>query len=301
MSNVNFDLDALRSFVMGIELGSFAKAADRVCRSASAVSAQMRKLEAQAGAPLLKKSGRGMALTHSGEILLSYARRMLSLNDEAALAVGSQVIEGAVRLGLQEDFSEHLLPSVLGEFARSHPNVRIEVKVDRNAELLAGIRNDQLDLALAWHAGENTPHMTVLGTYSVNWIGAVENAITATRFAEGLPLVMFESSCHLRRIATEALDAADIAWRVVYTCPSLGGIWAAVTAGLGVTVRTPFGLPPALTTLPPSAVGLPDLPAIDLALHRSRKLLSPASSRLHELIQDRVARHAAHGPHGTGR
>jgi len=46
---ITFDAEALRSFVTGIELGSFVLAADRLGRSTSAVSAQLKKLEQQAG------------------------------------------------------------------------------------------------------------------------------------------------------------------------------------------------------------------------------------------------------------
>src|SRR5690348_11196492 len=84
MQRIVFDLDVLRSFVTGIELGSFAKAADRLGRSTSAISAQLKKLEEQVGVPILHKVGRGMAPTTVGELLLGYARRLLELNDEAA-------------------------------------------------------------------------------------------------------------------------------------------------------------------------------------------------------------------------
>ncbi|BFT79739.1 hypothetical protein GVv1_05310 [Enterobacter pseudoroggenkampii] len=82
------DLDALRSFVEGIQSTSFAEAAYRLCRSTSAVSAQLKKLEQQCGVALTVKQGRTLALTREGEILLSYARRMLALNDEALRAIG---------------------------------------------------------------------------------------------------------------------------------------------------------------------------------------------------------------------
>ncbi len=72
-----FDLDVLRTFVTGVELNSFAKAADRLGRSTSAVSAQLKKLEEQVGMPVLARSGRGLALTATGEALLSHARRLL--------------------------------------------------------------------------------------------------------------------------------------------------------------------------------------------------------------------------------
>ena len=120
---VTFDLDVLRSFVAGVELGSFGRAADRLGRSTSAVSAQLKKLEEQAGVPLLRKAGRGLALTDAGETMLAYARRLLELNDQASVAVRGTRLQGRVRLGLQEDFGEILLPQVLGQFARAHPQM----------------------------------------------------------------------------------------------------------------------------------------------------------------------------------
>ncbi|CAI0901413.1 HTH-type transcriptional activator AllS [Serratia quinivorans] len=100
MGRVTFDLDDLRSYVTGIELGSFAKAAERLGRSTSAVSAHLKKLEQQVGSPILRKSGRGMVMTEAGETLLGYARRLLELNDEAAVAVRGLDLHGTVRLGL---------------------------------------------------------------------------------------------------------------------------------------------------------------------------------------------------------
>ncbi len=128
MRRMVFDLDVLRTFATGMELGNFAKAADRLARSTSAVSAQLKKLEEQAGTPIFRKAGRGLALTEAGETMLAYARRLLDLNDEAAVAVQNVELEGWVRLGLQEDFGENLLPDVLGRFARAHPKVRIEAR-----------------------------------------------------------------------------------------------------------------------------------------------------------------------------
>jgi len=126
VSRVLYDLDVLRSFSTGIALGSFARAADKLGRSTSAISAQLKKLEAQCGTPLLRKAGRGLELTEAGETLLAYAHRLLELNDEAVAAVSGSQLRGLVRLGLQEDLGEALLPAVLGRFARAHPQVRIE-------------------------------------------------------------------------------------------------------------------------------------------------------------------------------
>ncbi len=142
---VNFDIDALRSFSEAMQLGSFSKAADKLGRSTSALSAQLRKLEEQAGTPLVRKQGRGLALTEAGEVLLGYARRMLALNDEAALAVGGLAVQGSVRLGMQEDFSDQVLTEVLGRYARSHPWLRMDVRVTRNAELLRQVQAGDIE------------------------------------------------------------------------------------------------------------------------------------------------------------
>lgn len=283
---IHFDLDVLRSFVSGIELGSFAKAAERLGRSTSAVSAQLKKLEEQAGKPLLRKAGRGMALTDAGEVMLAYARRLLELNDEAATAVRGGELEGSVRLGLQEDFGETLLPEVLGRFARAHPKVRIEVHIARNVELLSRIEAGRLDLALAWEAGERTAHAEHLLTLPMRWIGAAHERLRGfVPEVEPLPLVMLESPCLLRTAAIDALDRAGIAWRIAFTSASLAGVWAAVAAGLGLTLRTPLGLPASVHPLDAASGKLPKPGTLGLALYRAEAELTPAMERLASLIR----------------
>ncbi len=112
------DLDALRSFVTGMECGSFAQAALRLSRSTSAVSAQLKKLESQCGAALVSKQGRHLVLTAEGEKLMSYARRLLALNDETLRTLQGERLTGEIHLGMQEDFGESLMPGILGQFKR---------------------------------------------------------------------------------------------------------------------------------------------------------------------------------------
>jgi DNA-binding transcriptional LysR family regulator len=286
MNPISFDLAVLRSFVAGMDLGSFAKAADRVGRSTSAVSAQIRKLEEQAGTTLFRKSGRGLALTEAGEIMLRYARRLIELNDEAAVAMRGVDLEGWVRLGLQEDFGEVVLPDVLGRFARAHPKVRIEARVARNADLLERLGANQLDLALVWGAGASelaepiaAPPMRWIGSSSLPWTRDDD---------EPLPLVAFDRPCLFHSAATAALDRAGIQWRVAFTSPSLAGLWAAAAAGLGVTVRTRYGLPSTVRALESAESGLPGLPTIPLALQRASAVAPASVERLASIVLDSV-------------
>jgi DNA-binding transcriptional LysR family regulator len=297
MARIVFDLDVLRSFVTGIELGSFAKAADRLGRSTSAVSAQLKKLEDQVGQPILRKSGRGLALTAAGETLLAYARRLLSLNDEAASAMRGIDLEGSISLGLQEDFGETILTEILGRFARTHPNVKIDVVVARNVELIERVSTGRLDLALAWDAGTPMPHAESICELSMQWIGPADpEHLDAIRVGGLLPLASLESPCLMRSAATAALDRAGIAWRVAFTSHSLSGVWAAVAAGLGLTVRTQAGLPRNVAVIDAEyGAGhdtghgeLPALPRIGLMLLRSEAQLQPATQRLREIILQAV-------------
>ncbi|WP_455273106.1 LysR substrate-binding domain-containing protein [Rhizobium herbae] len=282
---INLDMDVLRTFVTGVNLGSFAKAADRLGRSPSAISLQLRKLEEQAGQTLFQKQGRGLALTEAGDILIGYARRILELNDEARSAMtGLSAMQGWVRIGLPQDFAETWFPGLLGRFARAHPKVRVEARVDRGSALAQGVTRGDLDLALTW-GRMGDANAQIIATRPVVWIGP-----DGFRRDEGepLPLIAFDSPCAFRSAGLEALDNKRIEWRHVFASPSLGGLWAAVTAGLGVTLRTAEGVPPHLRVLDPVTSGLPALGDIELALHRSGNEQSPAIAQLQALLIEAI-------------
>jgi DNA-binding transcriptional LysR family regulator len=288
MIRTNLDMDALRTLVTGFELGSFARAADRLGRSQSAISAQLRKLEDQAGQPLVQKSGRGLALTTAGETLLSYARRILELNDEGIDALRGGAVEGSVRLGLPQDFTEAWLPNVLGRFARAHPRVRIEVRTERNADLIQRTIRGELDLALAWGEKSGSPHAEPVAELPVAWIGRLDWGGITGLGVEPLPLVAFEQPCVFRTAAIAALDKAGIPWRLAFTSASLAGLWAAAAAGLGITVRTVIGMPRSLAALDPAASGLPALSRTALSLHRAEDQPGDAVKRLADILRETI-------------
>lgn len=280
MRRPTFDLDVLRTFVTGVEFNSFAKAADRLGRSTSAVSAQLKKLEEQIGTPVLAKSGRGLVLTPVGESLLSHARRLLELNDGIFQSLHESQTAGTVRLGIQEDFGEHFLSEILRRFVHIYPLVSLEVRIARNAELLVMVESAGLDLALTWDTGHTSPYATRLGETPMHWIGARDTPLL-TRVADApLPLIMFDAPCVLRSAATQALDAAKIPWRIAVTSPSVAGIWAAVSAGLGLTLRTRIGLPSHLNIVS----GLPPVPNLGYMIHCSSDAPTPATRQLAALI-----------------
>jgi DNA-binding transcriptional LysR family regulator len=281
------DLQALRSFVLGMELNNFALAAKRLHRSSSAVSAQLKKLEQQTGCQLVKKSGRQLLPTDSGELLLSYAKRLLALNDEAIAALVLPELTGKLHFAMQQDFSESFLTQVLGQFSRAYPQVQLSTSVTRNQQLIQGIEQGQYDLALAWDTGQNCANQQVLGTLPLQWLSQPNFPVRSLlQQQQALPLVMFEAPCLMREKATAALDKAGIAWKVVYSSQSLNGIWAAVEAGLGITVRTSIGLPASISAI--EAI-LPPLGSLGVLMHRTEGTEKPEATRLGEIVGQQVA------------
>jgi DNA-binding transcriptional LysR family regulator len=277
----NLDMDALRTLVATQQLGSLNRAAERVGRSQSAVSQQMRKLEEQIGQPLFRRQGRGLVLTESGDLILSYARRILDLNDEAVRAVRGASVEGLVRFGLPGDFAETWLPVALGQFKRTYPAVRVEVAVERNGVLLERLDKGELDLVLVM-GYQNRPDAEHLATLQMTWIGPVGSDVVV---GSGLPLdlALYNSPCFFRRAGIEALDNANISWRLAYTTASLQSLWSGVAAGLGITLRTAAGIPPSLKRLG-EIDGLPPLPTVELCLHTGHRDIPPALAQLKRVV-----------------
>jgi DNA-binding transcriptional LysR family regulator len=272
------DLALLRTLIAVVESGTLAAAALRVGRSESAVSLQLKKLEETLGTPVFNRTGRKLVLTETGTTVLGYARRLLDLNDEAVQAAGAHGLDGEVSLGVPQDFAETWLPTLVARFRRSHPGIRVNVSVDRSASLQARVEQGGIDLALAF-TDKRPSSANWSCELPMAWIGRRDYA-RASR--ESVSLAVFDPPCAFRNAATTALKRARIKWSVAFTSPSLAGLWAAVDAGLGISVRTPAGLPPHLSILR-EASGLPKLPTVMLAMH-ARAALPPAGEQLRSVL-----------------
>ncbi|OOG38881.1 LysR family transcriptional regulator [Rhodanobacter sp. C06] len=283
MSLPNLDMDALRTLVAILQLGSLGRAAERVGRSQSAASQQIKKLESQFGQPLFRKQGRNMVLTETGELAHSYARRILELNDEAVRGVAGMSVEGVVRFGLPGDFAETWLPAALGQFKRAHPAVRVDVEVARNGLLLERLDRGEFDLVLAMGHGSRADARRV-ATLPMTWIGPA-GVDAVVKAGTPLDLALYNPPCFFRRAGIEALDHASMPWRLAYATASLQSLWAGVAAGLGITLRTTAGIPPSLMRLD-ERHGLPPLPVVELCLHSGQNTSNPVSGQLERVVID---------------
>jgi DNA-binding transcriptional LysR family regulator len=273
-----FDLDLLRTLLWTAQTGSFKEAAERVGRTQSAVSLQMNRLEELIGVAAFERRGRGITLTASGEILVGYARRMLALNDEAMQAVSGTAVRGTVRLGLLQDFAETILPGVLATFSRAHPSVEIDIQVERSIDLIRGIRTRRLDLALLFARESIDLASTRIGSLPMQWV-----VYPGFLPEEPLRMVLFAAPCLFRETATSLLREKP--WKQTFSSSSLAGTWAAVKAGLGISLRTPLGVPDHLETLS-RLPGTGRLPMVDIVLLQGRT--TPVVTRLKDCLLQRV-------------
>jgi DNA-binding transcriptional LysR family regulator len=227
------DLELLRSFVSVVDAGGFTRAGERVHRTQSTVSQQIKRLEDDIGRPLLNRSGKQVVPTEDGERLLSYARRLLSLAEEARDVLARPTNEGAVRLGIPEDFAAYRLTKLLASCSRSRPGLRLDVRADQSVYLRRDLERGELDLALLKrNAGEKGG--IAVWPERVHWV--TSKAHPVTQKFESVPLIFFPAGCLYRTRAIHAIESAGRSWHMAYTSSSLSGIQAAVAAGLGLSI-----------------------------------------------------------------
>jgi DNA-binding transcriptional LysR family regulator len=232
------EIDVLRTFVSIAESGSFTRAAGQIFRTTSAVSMQIKRLETMLGCPLFVREARRITLTSEGERLLSYARRLLKLNEEAVSAFVKPRLTGQVRFGTPADIGTHILPGLLSLFARTHPGVEVNVSVGRSVDMIQRIDAGELDVALisVGNLGQDDSRGEVIHNEPLVWAGRA-GGVAVERHP--LPLALASAECAWRRQALDALDRAGRTYRIAYSSEQCAGQEAAMIADLAVA---PFPL-----------------------------------------------------------
>jgi DNA-binding transcriptional LysR family regulator len=257
----NMDIDLLRCFVTVAEMRSFTRAAAALFRSQSTISTQIRRLEELAGQTLLQRSPQDVLLTRAGEDFLGYARRIVALHDEALDVVNAQSVSGPVRLAVMDDYATVVLPETLASFARSHPNVELEVTTGFTRDLLARL-GEEFDLVLATQkSGDGRGE--VLRTERTAWACSDRHDFA---LADPLLLALLKAPNMYREWALAALNDAGLNWRILFSSSSIGAVEAMAASGAILTVVKAGTARPGLRLLD-TTDGLPPLPASEIALH----------------------------------
>ena len=259
------DIDQLRSLIAIADTGSFTRAAEKVFKTQSAVSMQMKRLEEQLGRPIFHKEGRGARLNEDGDRLLSYARRIVGLSSECVATFSDAVLSGRVRLGVPDDYADRYLPEILARFTRSNPRVEVTVVCEPTPMLVDRLLGGDIDLAIVTlsktlESGEVVRHERLL------WVTSARHSVHEET---PLPLALGRPTCGWRQAATERLDAVGRSYRVLYASWNSSAVGAAVLSGLAVGVLPESAIRPGMRVLLPSE-GFAPLPEVHIALMRSK-------------------------------
>ena len=271
----NLDMDLARTFVAICESGNFSRAAERVHRTPSAVSLQVKKLEDMVKRTLFIREPRVVMPTGDGEVLLGYARKLLRLNDEAMAHFLVPPIEGRVRLGAPNDTGVFAIPAILKRFASTHPRVAVDVRLDYSAALRRRFDDGDLDVAILGTNDKPNAAAEEIHREALIWVG-LRGGEAASRTP--LPLAVADPGCWWRGMALEALDAAGIDYRIAYSSETCQGQLAAVEADLAIA-PLPANVVSASIVKLPAATGLPDLGSYRVFMIR-REAAGPVAEAL---------------------
>jgi DNA-binding transcriptional LysR family regulator len=276
-----YDTVLLRTFATVCDLGSFTKAARRVHLTQSAVSLHIKRLEEQVGARLISRQARGILLTEHGEVLLSYARRILALHNEAAHRLR---LDGAgiVRLGAPEYFNLHALSSLIGEFTALYAGVQLQLKVGIGPDIVALLDEGQLDMAIVSSEIGEAAGIALCRERRV-WAAGRAMSLSPDTPA---PLAVYPPYCRWRQVALDHLDRAGRSWAVVLQSTGATGILVALDAGIAITIFPECLLEMSTLKSLGLAEGLPTLPDFEFVLRRNGRE-SPAADQLAQLIINR--------------
>jgi DNA-binding transcriptional LysR family regulator len=237
------DFDQLVTFVEVARLGSFSRAGQKVFRSQSAVSAQIRQLEHEYGEKLLDRAGKSVRLTPAGEVLFEYAWRLLNLHNESLRAVADQASapRGVLALGANEATCLYVLPDIFHAYHRLYPAVRINIYRNFSHKILQRVEDGTIDLGIATLPVKSTSlrvhpvfrDRIMLMTSPSNPLAKMK-AVRTSDIAQQ-PLI-FPKTGSTRQLLDKLFRPYCSSLRVTMELPSVGMIKRFVAAGLGVSL-----------------------------------------------------------------
>ncbi|TDP01877.1 LysR family transcriptional regulator [Marinomonas balearica] len=254
------DVDTLRSFIAFVDTGSFTRAAKQTFRTQSAISMQMKKLEEEAGHNLFVKEGRNLALTEQGQQLVSYARRILTLHDEALANFSSNRIQPPLVIGCPDDYAESVLPSVIEKIRTYLPELNIRIVCDCSTELRRKLDAGTVDIAILTRSPEAEEGYLIRHDSGV-WVAG-----EAFEFkdSEAIPLILYEPDCKFHSSAIDGLEKQGRDYRILCSTASATAIKALLRKNLAISAMAVSSTDSQLVILEKN--NLPQLPSVDIVM-----------------------------------
>ena len=259
----NIPTDLLRTLVAVVDLRSFTKAAQSLGVTQPAVSAQIKRLQGMLGSDLLDKSAPGVSLTSSGELVVNYARRLLSINDQILDIAGPKLPAKTIRIGATGDITASAVAAGIGSLRARQPDLQFHLYTARVDDLLRDPREGETDLAI-WASSTGPSQDTrFFWTEPMVWVRAPSLELDSN---QPVPLASYGEDHLFGRIGMNALSHANRSYEKVFTSLSLVALGNFVAAGAAV-----IALPRSRANLPGLEVWqdapLPKLPDIFCGLY----------------------------------
>lgn len=278
------DSDLMRSFLAVADTGSVTAASGRLLRTQSAVSLQIKRLEDSLGQPLFERQARGVVLTPRGEQLVPYARRVVALLDEAAVALREKPLVGPVRVGIPDEYSGTVLPRVLAAFDERQEGVQVSVRIDHSTAQIAALAADEIDLAVIYD-WEYVQEGEILGIDPTVWVTSVTHAQHLRR---PVPVALYFQSVWSRDYVELSLNRLGIDWRAAWTCDMAGGFRVAVTNGMAIAPLSRSTIPAGCRELT-AQDGFPIVDNARVVLRRNPRGTSPAVEGMADILRSAFA------------
>jgi DNA-binding transcriptional LysR family regulator len=254
------DIDSLRSFIAFVDTGSFTRAAKQTFRSQSAISMQMKKLESDTGKILFAKKGRNLALTTDGRVLVSYARRILALHDQALSNFADTKNNRPVIIGCPEDYLTSALDPLLALIKEKNPQQQFRVHCENTVLLRHMLDKGEVDLAILTRSPESEEGYLLKHDQAV-WF---DNGHYYHKHLSPIAVVTFEEDCKIHAATIDGLEKTEHGYLLAGVSPSASAIKLMVKQGLGIGTMPASALEKTFRII--NDVALPQLPAIDIVL-----------------------------------
>jgi LysR family transcriptional regulator, transcription activator of glutamate synthase operon len=292
------DLARLRSLVVLSEEGHFTRAAERLHIAQPALSQQIRKLEEEAGLPLVDRTTRRVHITEAGQLLVDYARVMLSAADDATAALGelAGLEAGRLSIGATQTLGPLDLAGVLAGFHRRYPRVELTVHEDLSFQLAEALQRDVLDLAFLTLEQSRTPTLESHPVASDTLVCVLSPDHPLAR-RKTLPLAelrderfaMFRGGATIRGVVEAAAREKGFELGIAFETNAVLKLKALVSAGLAVAVlprSDAEGPGPSVASVPLSR---PTLRHVVHVAWRKGRRQSPATRAFLELLRQAEA------------
>ncbi|QPF85547.1 LysR family transcriptional regulator [Bradyrhizobium genosp. L] len=239
---INVTLRQLRYFDALARHGHFGRAADACSVSQPALSMQIREMEQAVGGVLIERNARQVRLTTFGEDLLRRVRDILRSVDELGdfARASRDRLAGRLRVGMIPTIAPYLLPKVIENLARLHPELDIHVRETLTPKLIKEVAEGRLDTAIV-ALPVSEPSLTEVALFSENFllVRPGEDADTPVPSAEMLRemrLLLLEEGHCFRDQALSFCNMQSFPPREVLDASSLSTLVQMVGAGIGVTL-----------------------------------------------------------------